>query len=102
MGGKVIYGPKGNIWLRPRESPEWGCEAPEPAVPGVARRTAPQGGAAACHGKSGLPSVHLHLPSGPIEPDSARLPRLVARGYTGLSCPDARPFILFYDGSAAL
>jgi hypothetical protein len=70
---------------------------------GAETRPAPLGGRRRLHGKSGLPSVHLHPPSRPIvRPGSARLPRLVARGYTGLSCPDAGPLIPFYDGSATL
>lgn len=49
---------------------------------GGTRERRPMRGAAACHGKPGLPSVHLYLPSRPVElPGSARLPRLVARGY---------------------
>ena len=49
-------------------------------------RTAPRSGRRRCHVKSELPSVHLLRRDRPFDlPASARLPRLVARGYTGFA-----------------
>jgi hypothetical protein len=46
---------------------------------------APFGAPPPCHVKSELPSVHLFSAGQSVNsPASARLPRLVARGYTGL------------------
>jgi hypothetical protein len=46
---------------------------------------APFGAPPPCHVKSELPSVHLFSAGQSVSsPASARLPRLVARGYTGL------------------
>jgi hypothetical protein len=42
------------------------------------------------HGRAGLPSVHLY-PSDRVKPVATRLPRLVARGYTGCRARTLRP-----------
>ena len=64
---------------------------------------APFWGAAACRVKPELPSVHL-FSAGQVRqnPASARLPRLVARGYTGLAVTGLLSVSSFYDGSAGL
>jgi hypothetical protein len=65
-----------------------------------ARERRPRWGAAAWHVRSGLPSVHLLCRDRPSDlPAAARLPRLVARGYTGVPCsvrtlrPVTNPFL---------
>ena len=42
------------------------------------------------------------LPGQAVQPASARLPRLVARGYTGLAVTGLLSVSSFYDGSAGL
>ena len=78
------------------------AQPPRGYVPGCANG-APFWGAAACRVKPELPSVHL-FSAGQVRqnPASARLPRLVARGYTGLAVTGLLSVSSFYDGSAGL
>ena len=78
------------------------AQPPRGYVPGCANG-APFWGAAACRVKPELPSVHLFSAgAGPSDPAPARLPRLVARGYTGLAVTGLLSVSSFYDGSAGL
>src|SRR5580693_8833094 len=59
---------------------------------------APSRGAAAWNVSPELPSVHLLCRVSPLGPGPARLPRLVARGYTGfdVSVRTLRPVTSFF------